>query len=117
MKAKYLVGILIFVALAGALSGGGGIAYVAHLGGLLFGFLYVRGLERRGRGFRVSEGAFSLRNAWYRWKRRRAARKFQVYMRKHGQDTSYLFDKDGNYHGPGADDRDAESGDKRPWVH
>ena len=42
IKAKYFVGILIVVTLAFAMSGSGGVAYVAHLGGLLFGWLYVR---------------------------------------------------------------------------
>ena len=31
----------------------------------------------------ISEKYFSLRNSYYRWKRRRAARKFEVYMRDH----------------------------------
>ena len=42
IKAKYFVGILIVITLAFAMSGSGGVAYVAHLGGLLFGWLYVR---------------------------------------------------------------------------
>ena len=42
IKAKYFVGILIVVTLAFAMGGGGNVAYVAHLGGLLFGYLYVR---------------------------------------------------------------------------
>ncbi len=29
---------------------------------------------------------FGLRNNYYRWKRRRAGRKFEVYMRKQGRD-------------------------------
>ena len=42
IKAKYFVGILIVVTLAFAMAGGGNVAYVAHLGGLFFGWLYVR---------------------------------------------------------------------------
>src|ERR1700727_1914879 len=42
IKAKYFVGILIVVTLAFALPGGGQVAYVPHLGGLFFGWLYVR---------------------------------------------------------------------------
>ena len=42
IKAKYFVGILIVVTLALAMAGGGDVAYVAHLGGLFFGWLYVR---------------------------------------------------------------------------
>ncbi len=84
LKAKYFVAILIVVTLAFAIQGGGNVAYVAHLGGLFFGYIYVKfvprsGLPRLG----MSERYFGLRNGYYRWKRRRAARKFEVYMRKH----------------------------------
>ncbi len=118
IKAKYLVAILVFVALAGAFQGfgpgrGESVAYFAHLGGALFGWAYVHFLPRRGLGFATSERYFGLRNAYYRWKRRRAARKFEVYMRHH--DRSQYFDEHGNY-------RDPESGKKGngehrgPWV-
>ena len=63
---------LVFIAIVGALGDTGGIANMAHLGGLLFGFIYVRFLPRRGLGFATSERYYGLRNAWYRWKRRRA---------------------------------------------
>ena len=39
IKAKYFVAILIVVTLALAIGGGGSVAYVAHLGGLFFGYL------------------------------------------------------------------------------
>ena len=68
------------------LGGGSNIANIAHLGGLLFGYLYLKFVPRRGLAFAFSEGYFSTRNSYHRWKRRRAARKFQVYMRNHGSD-------------------------------
>jgi hypothetical protein len=55
----------------------------SQLGGALFGFLYIKFAPRRGFAFAGSETAFGLRNRYYRWKRRRAAKKFEVYMRKH----------------------------------
>ncbi|MGA9042389.1 MAG: DUF1751 domain-containing protein, partial [Terriglobales bacterium] len=46
------------------------------------------------------EQYFGLRNAFYRAKRRRAARKFEVYMGKQGRKVT--FDKDGRYLDPDA---------------
>jgi membrane associated rhomboid family serine protease len=115
IRAKYLVGILIFVALASSLqiSHGQPVAYVAHLGGAFFGWLYVRAVPRRGLGFAFSERYFGLRNSYYRWKRRRAARKFEVYMRRH--DRKGYFDEYGNFRDPGEDDKgNGQHRDK--WV-
>jgi DNA-binding transcriptional regulator/RsmH inhibitor MraZ len=69
-----------------------------QLSGGLFGFLYVKFAPRKGLAFGVSERYFGLRNEYYRWKRRRAARKFEVYMR--GQNREVHFDKDGRYVDP-----------------
>ncbi len=119
IKAKYLVGVLIFVSLAGAFEGmgpgsrGASVAYFAHLGGALFGYFYIKFLPRRGLMFATSERYFGLRNAYYRWKRRRAARKFEVYMRKH--DRTVHFDEHGNYIPP--DDDKKNGGSKSGWVN
>ena len=113
IKAKYFIGILIVVTLAFAMSGGGQVAYVAHLGGLLFGWLYVR---RGQKPALVSfEGYYGLRNSYYRWKRRRAARKFEVYMRQH-HDRDVHFDEHGNYIPPD-DRRKGNGGGKSGWVN
>jgi membrane associated rhomboid family serine protease len=112
IRAKYLVAILIFISLASALQGSRGqsVAYITHLGGAFFGWFYVRFLPRQGLG--LSERYFELRNSFYRWKRRRAGRKFEVYMRKH--DRSQYFDEYGNYRGP---DREKGNGEHRgPWL-
>ncbi len=82
IRAKYLVVIYILIAVASLLQGPGGFAYLAYLGGALAGFLYARQAPRRGFAFAFSERAYGLRNAYYRWKRKRAARKFEVYMRR-----------------------------------
>ena len=115
IKAKYFVGILIVVTLALAITGGGNVAYVAHLGGLLFGWLYVRrGPKPALVKMDLSERYYGLRNSYYRWKRRRAARKFEVYMREHDRDVH--FDEHGNYIPPD-DRRKGNGGGKSGWVN
>lgn len=115
IKAKYFVGILIVITLAFALSGGGDVAYVAHLGGLLFGWLYVRrGPKPALVNVGLSERYYGLRNSYYRWKRRRAARKFEVYMREHDQEVH--FDEHGNYIPP-ENPRKGDGGGKSGWVN
>jgi membrane associated rhomboid family serine protease len=116
IKAKYFVGILIVVTLVLAITGGGNVAYVAHLGGLLFGWLYVRrGPKPAFIKGNFSERYYGLRNSYYRWKRRRAARKFEVYMREHDRDVH--FDEHGNYIPPD-DDRKGNGGSGRSgWVN
>ena len=117
IKAKYMVAVLILIALAGALGdpSGGGIANIAHLGGLFFGFAYLKFLPRRGFTFAFSESLYGMRNSYHRWKRRRAARKFQVYMRKHNSDPKQYFDEYGNFRPP--DDNDKKDGGKGGWVN
>ena len=118
IRAKYFVAGLVFIELISAINAAGpsrgqDIAYVAHLGGLLFGFLYVKFLPRRGAAFGVSERYFGVRNSYYRWKRKRAARKFEVYMRKH--DRTVTFDEHGNYVPP--EDDKKNGGSKSGWVN
>lgn len=114
IKAKYFVAILIVVTLALAIGGGGSVAYVAHLGGLFFGYLYVKFVPAKGLniGGSFSERMYGIRNNYYRWKRRRAARKFEVYMRKHGE-TPGRFDEFGNYIPPDEKKGNGKSG----WVN
>ena len=59
-----------FTSMQGASSG---ISHIAHLGGLLVGYLYLR----RGSFF------FHARNRLTDWRQRRLRRKFEVYMREH----------------------------------
>ena len=116
IKAKYFVLILIVVTVAFAISGGGSTAYLAHLGGLFFGYLYVKFAPPRGMLDRLSfsESYYGAKNSYYRWKRRRAARKFEVYMRKH--DREVKFDERGNYIPP--EDHDKKNGgSKSGWVN
>ena len=117
IKAKYFVAGIAFITLIEAISASSGrgsaVAYSAHLGGLLFGFLYVKFVPKRGLVLDASERYFGLRNSYYRWKRRRAARKFEVYMRKHNRTVN--FDEQGNYVPP--DDDKKNGGSKSGWVN
>lgn len=119
MKAKYMVAILILIAMVGALQGarqpGQSVAYFAHLGGALFGWIYIRFFPRQGLRFLASERYYGVRNSYFKWKRRRAARKFEVYMRS--QDRKEYFDQYGNYKAP--DDKEKGNGEsgRGGWVN
>jgi membrane associated rhomboid family serine protease len=116
IKAKYFIGILIVITLALAMAGGGNVAYVAHLGGLLFGYLYVRrGHKPAVANVGLAERYYGLKNSYYRWKRRRAAKKFEVYMRQHDQEVH--FDEHGNYIPPEDGPRKGNGGGKSGWVN
>jgi len=117
IKAKYFVLILIVITVAFAISGPSGTAYLAHLGGLLFGYLYVKyaPVRRATKTASLSEWYYGLRNSYYRWKRRRAARMFEVYMREQ-HDREVKFDDRGNYVPP--EDREkGNGGSKSGWVN
>jgi len=103
MKAKYLVIVYMLIAVAMVFSSSRVYA-LAQLGGALAGYLYIKAAPRRGYAIATSEKYFGLRNNFYRWKRRRAAKKFEVYMRKQNRDA--YFDKDGRYTGSEEDPND-----------
>jgi membrane associated rhomboid family serine protease len=88
IKAKYVVAIYLLVYLAQALVGGDRIGALNALCAGLCGFLYVQFVPRRGLSFAASESLYGLRNSYYRAKRKRAAKKFTVYMKKQGKDVS-----------------------------
>jgi hypothetical protein len=83
-----------------------------QLSGALCGFLYVKFAPRKGLAPGMSERYFGVRNGYYRWKRRRAARKFEVYMGKQGREVH--FDKDGRYVDP--DEARKDPNDKK-WMN
>jgi len=113
-----MVGILAFVALVGPLGDSGGTANAAHLSGLLFGYIYVKFVTRRGLLFSLTETSYGITNSYHIWKRRRAGKKFQVYMRKHNQDSSDYFDEHGNFRPPNDNDKDKKNGGSTDgWVN
>jgi membrane associated rhomboid family serine protease len=112
IKAKYMVAIYILIAIAMLLKQADSFGALLQLSGALFGALYVKFAPRRGFAFGFSERYFGVRNNYYRWKRRRAARKFEVYMRK--QNREVHFDKDGRYVDP--DELRKNPNDKR-WMN
>jgi membrane associated rhomboid family serine protease len=104
IKARYMVAVYALITIA-MLFGEQKMYAFAQLGGALAGLLYIRLAPRRGIHFAFSEYWYALRNRYYRWKRRHAARKFEVYMRSQGRTVHF----DGR--GKQIDDRD----DKNRW--
>jgi membrane associated rhomboid family serine protease len=88
IKARYLVIIYALISIAMLFSQQRMYAF-SQLGGALAGLLFVRTAPRHGISFMMSEGLYGMRNRYYRWKRRRAARKFQVYMKKQGRTVKF----------------------------
>ena len=88
IKARYLAVIFALVAIA-SMFGAQRLYAFSQLGGALAGALYVRIAPRRGLSFMLSESWYGVRNRYYRWKRKRAARKFEVYMRSQGRTVRF----------------------------
>jgi len=105
IKARYLAVLYGLVSIA-MLFGQQRMYAFAQLGGALGGLLFIRLAPRRGINFAFSEQWYSLRNRYYRWKRRRAARKFEVYMRSQGR--TVRFDGQGRQ-------LDEDPDDKKRW--
>ena len=113
IKARYMVAVYMLIALAMLFSSQRLYAF-AQLGGALAGYLWARMAPRYGRRSRsasptraASEAWYGLRNRYYRWKRRRAAQKFEVYMKSQGRTVRF----DGNGHR--IDDEDPD--DRKRW--
>ena len=78
IKAKYMVAIYAAIELLLTLGPNTGVSTVAHLGGMLFGYIYLKSRWPR-------FGLADARSAYNQWRLQRAKRKFQVYMRKQGK--------------------------------
>jgi membrane associated rhomboid family serine protease len=89
--------------------------YCVLLLGLGAGYVWHAVFFSRGISLRLSERFYATRNEYYRWKRRRAARKFEVYMRAH--DRKVEFDEQGNYIPPDDDPHKGNGGSKSGWVN
>ena len=86
IKAKYAVMIFGAIAFLGSFQSGP-VSNLAHLGGMLVGYIYMKTqfTPRRTRPA-AAAASFSPSGWWREYKMQRAKKKFQVYMRKHGSD-------------------------------
>jgi membrane associated rhomboid family serine protease len=112
IKAKHLVVAYVLLYLVFAVTGGDQFGAVLALFVALSGYVYLRVSPRRGLRFAASEKWFGLRNEYQKSRRRRAGKKFAVYMKKQGEDVS--IDADGRYVDPSGTPRDPN--DKR-WMN
>lgn len=89
--------------------------FTVQLLGLGVGYAWYRVLWRLSISDFFREQAISIRNFYYRRKRERAKKKFQVYMRKHEQDPKQYFDEYGNFKPP--DEKDKKDRGQGGWVN
>jgi membrane associated rhomboid family serine protease len=82
LPAKYFVmiigGIVFLTALA---SSNSGVSNAAHLGGMAFGFVYLKKFQKR-RTKSTIDLVSKIRDAYFQWKLKRARKKFAVYLNK-----------------------------------
>lgn len=78
IKVKYFVMIYGAVAFLSSFQVNTGVSNFAHLGGLLFGYLYLRTPQIQ------FDPIAPMRRQYRDWKLQRAKKKFQVYLRKQG---------------------------------
>ena len=81
IKMKYFVMIIGGIAFLNSFNVNSGVSDVAHLGGMAFGYLFLK--MPRVKGF--DPGA-AIGHAYKDWKLARAKKKFQVYLKKQGSD-------------------------------
>jgi len=83
IKAKYMVMIMGVLAFMASFQGGGTVSNLAHLGGMVFGFAYMKTQF----GSRIGgKFEFDLARRWNDYKLQRARKKFKVYLKKHGSE-------------------------------
>jgi membrane associated rhomboid family serine protease len=81
IKMKYFVAIIGAIAFLNSFNPASPVSDVAHLGGMLFGYVFLKLPRMRG-----VDPVGALRESYRAWKLERAKKKFQVYMRKKGSD-------------------------------
>jgi membrane associated rhomboid family serine protease len=88
IKAKYFVMIMGAIAFLSSFGSNSGVSHFAHLGGMLFGYGYLKsGIA--GRRSRSSAGpgfGATIQRHYHQWRMDRAKKKFQVYLRKNDRD-------------------------------
>jgi membrane associated rhomboid family serine protease len=78
IKVKYFVMIIGAMAFMSSFQANSGVSNFAHLGGLLFGYLFVKTPNMQ------FDPMVPIRRQYREWKLQRAKKKFQVYLQKHG---------------------------------
>ena len=81
IKMKYFVAIIGAIAFLNSFNPASPVSDVAHLGGMLFGYVFLKLPRMRG-----VDPVGALRESYRVWKLERAKKKFQVYMRKKNSD-------------------------------
>jgi len=79
IKAKYfvmIIGAIAFLSTFGSSATGGGVSHIAHLGGMVWGYLYLKS------GYLKLDLFGMAQRRYQQWKLDRAKRKFKVYLRK-----------------------------------
>ena len=112
VKAKYIAAIYLLIYLALALSAHQRFDAFLVLTTAVCGWLFLRFAPRRGFGLAANETVYGLKNAWIKARRRRAAKKFSVYMQKQGREVH--FDESGRYVDPDGKPRDPND---RRWMN
>jgi len=86
IQMKYLV--IIYGAIAFISARDTGVSHFAHLGGLLFGWIFLKTPALAGGRRRVSSSGMkpweAIQHRYKQWKLERNKRRFQVYLKKHG---------------------------------
>jgi membrane associated rhomboid family serine protease len=95
IKVKYFVMIFGAIAFLNSFNANSGVSEFAHLGGMAFGYAYLKMPRRsgsraggRGIGYAPSprfDPIGAMRRSYQAWKLARAKKKFQVYMKKQGR--------------------------------
>ena len=106
LKAKWFAIIWIVIAVL--------MGQVAHMGGALVGFAYLKLMPRGGIPYVASERYYGIRNWYHRYKRKQAQKKFEVYMGK--VDRKQYFDEHGNYRDPDERKGNGDGGGGK-WVN
>jgi membrane associated rhomboid family serine protease len=76
-----IMGLVVFLSALG--DSGGTVSHFAHLGGMAFGFAFLR--LRMGSGRKSTfDLRYEIESRYKEWKLRRAKKKFQVYLKKQG---------------------------------
>ena len=85
IQAKYFAIIMGLISFLSSLGGASGTSHLAHLGGLVVGYLYLRlGGVRSGRGAGKETGGGFIQDSYRRWRMKRLRKKFEQYYEKRG---------------------------------